>query len=104
MRSTVIAGDFLAKNVGGPGRALRSNRHEPAFSHGADIQHVQHALGMLAPGGRLVAVVANGPRQTEKLRPVIEEMGGTWEPLPADTFEEQGTSVRTALIVVEVRS
>lgn len=27
-----------------------------------------------------------------------------WEPLAADTFERQGTTVRGALIVVEVRS
>ena len=76
----------------------------PPFTHGADIQHVQHAFGMLAPGGRLVAVVADGPRQHEKLRPLIEQLGGTWERLPEGTFDGEGTSVRTALVVVEVRS
>ena len=101
---TVIAGDFLAKtseDLGGPFDRIVMN---PPFTHGADIQHVQHALRMLAPGGRLVAVVADGPRQHERLRPLIEEMGGTWEPLPEGTFEGEGTSVRTALVVVEVRS
>ena len=53
---------------------------------------------------RVVAVVADGPRQQERLRPVIEGRAGTWEALPADSFKEQGTSVRTALIVVEARS
>ncbi len=59
---------------------------------------------MLAAGGRLVAVVANGPKQEKRLRPVVEEMGGSWEPLAVDAFEQAGTSVRAALIVVEVQS
>jgi len=101
---TVIAGDFLAKTAEDLGGAFDRIVMNPPFTHGADIQHVQHALGMLAPGGRLVAVVADGPKQNERLRPLIEEMGGTWEPLPEGTFEGSGTSVRTALVVVEVRS
>jgi hypothetical protein len=51
---------------------------------------------MLKPGGRLVAICANGPRQNDQLKPL-----GTWEVLPADTFKEQGTNVNTALLVVE---
>jgi hypothetical protein len=41
----------------------------PPFDHGADIKHVEHARKFLKPGGRLVAVVANGPRQRERLLP-----------------------------------
>lgn len=73
----------------------------PPFANGDDIKHIKHAITFLKPGGRLVAICANGPRQNEQLRPMIEEAGGTWEPLPAGTFEESGTGVNTALIVYD---
>jgi hypothetical protein len=49
---------------------------------------------MLAPGGRLVALCADGPRQQERLRPLAE----TWEEIPAGTF--QGTNVRSVLLTI----
>ena len=97
-------GDFLttsAADLNGPFDCIIMN---PPFVGGADIKHVLHALTLLATGGRLVAVVADGPRQQERLRPVIEARGGTWEELPPDSFKEQGTNVRTALVVVGVQS
>ena len=33
----------------------------PPFENGQDIEHVQHAYSLLAPGGRLVSVVCEGP-------------------------------------------
>jgi len=74
----------------------------PPFAQGADIAHIKHALTMLKPGGRLVALCANGPRQNTSLRPMVEARGGEWEDLPADTFKEEGTGVRVALITVQV--
>lgn len=68
----------------------------PPFDHGSDIAHVKHALSFLNPGGRLVAIVANGPRQQQQLKPLASE----WIDLPRDTFKEQGTSVNTALVVI----
>lgn len=70
----------------------------PPFENAADIKHITHALDMLKPGGRLVAICANGPRQNEKLRPMVESIGGSWEVLPAGTFEESGTGVNTVLL------
>ena len=67
----------------------------PPFANGADIKHIKHALTFVAPGGRLVAICANGPRQHEVLRPLASH----WEELPAGTFE--GTGVRAALLVIE---
>ena len=102
--ATVIAADFLATtlaDLNGPFDRIVMN---PPFARAADVTHVLHALEMLAPGGRLVAVVADGPKQRKRLLPVVEELGGTWEPLAGDMFEEQGTSVRAALIVVGARS
>ena len=72
----------------------------PPFANAEDIKHIRHALHMLKPGGRLVAICANGPRQQEALRPLVDESGGEWEDLPAGTFRESGTNVSTALITI----
>ena len=72
----------------------------PPFENGADIKHIEHALTMLKPGGRLVAICANGPRQQEQLQPISD----IWEELPADTFKEVGTGVRTVLLTINKAS
>lgn len=90
---TVHCADFLQWDNGKPFDRILMN---PPFANGADIEHIEHALTMLKPGGRLVAICANGPRQQEKLRP----LASSWEDLPAGTFKEQGTGVNTALLVI----
>jgi 16S rRNA C967 or C1407 C5-methylase (RsmB/RsmF family) len=57
---------------------------------------------LVKPGGRLVALCANGPRQNASLRPMVQARGGEWEDLPADTFKEEGAGVRVALITMQV--
>ena len=93
----MLQGDFL--ECFGLGKFPRIVMNPP-FANGDDIKHITHALRCLAPGGRLVALCANGPRQSAQLRPIVEEHGGTWEELPADTFQAVGTSVRTVLLTV----
>lgn len=66
----------------------------PPFANGADIKHILHALTFLNPGGRLVAICANGPRQQAALMPQAEQ----WIELE-DAFVEAGTNVRTAIAV-----
>lgn len=65
---------------------------------GADIKHIKHAMTFLRPGGRLVALCANGPRQNAQLMPLVEEHGGTWEVLPEGSFKSQGTGVNVAML------
>jgi SAM-dependent methyltransferase len=69
----------------------------PPFHGGQDIDHIKHALGFLRPGGRLVAICANGPKQQEQLKPLCT----TWEELPEGTFREAGTNVRTVLLTID---
>lgn len=100
-KRAVVIGDFLscsAEILGGEFDAICMN---PPFENADDIKHIRHAFLMLKPGGRLVAICANGPRQNAQLLPFVEERGGTWEPLPDNTFAESGTSVRTVLLVID---
>lgn len=83
----VVRGDFLTAADLGEFDAVVMN---PPFS--ADVQHIRRALGLLRPGGRLVAVCAGGPRQEAALRPLAD----SWEELPVGTFV--GTSVRAVLL------
>ncbi len=75
----------------------------PPFGGGQDIEHIKHAIGMLKPGGRLVAICADGPRQNDTLKPIVDAMGGTWEKLPQGTFKESGTNVNTVLLTMQAR-
>ncbi len=76
----------------------------PPFENAVDIKHITHALTMLKPGGRLVAICANGPRQNAQLWPLVESMGGTWEVLPTGTFTASGTGVNTVLMSMVVHA
>lgn len=72
----------------------------PPFDKAQDIAHIKHALTFVKPGGRLVAICANGPRQQAALRPLVEATGGLWEDLPPGAFAHAGTNVRAALLVI----
>jgi len=95
MAAEVRCGDFLAMNgeLGTFDRIVMN----PPFANAADIRHIEHARGKLNPGGRLVAIVANGPRQRERLAPIASE----WIDLPAGSFKEQGTNVNAVIVVIE---
>jgi hypothetical protein len=73
----------------------------PPFENASDIAHIFHAAQFLKPGGRLVAICANGSRQNAKLKPWAEASGGIWEELPPNTFAASGTGVNVALLVYE---
>lgn len=70
----------------------------PPFKNGEDIKHIMHAAGMLKPGGVLVALCANGPRQNAALAHWATQSGGTWEVLPEGSFSESGTGVNVAML------
>lgn len=77
----------------------------PPFRNAEDVRHVLHALTFLKPGGRLVAIVAAGPRQREQLMPESWEeatpRSWEWIDLPAGAFAESGTNVNAAVVVID---
>lgn len=67
----------------------------PPFKNGVDRKHILRAKEMLAPGGRLVSLCANGPRQRQTLMPIADQ----WIELPAGSFKEEATNVNVAICV-----
>jgi len=90
----VVQADFLTCN-GDLGQFDRVVMNPP-FSSGADIRHILHARTFLKPGGKLVAICADGPRQRETLQAIADH----WEPLEEGAFSEEGTNVRAAIVVL----
>jgi protein-L-isoaspartate O-methyltransferase len=70
----------------------------PPFSGGQDIQHILLARRLLKHDGLLVAICAGGPRQHDKLKPLVDACGGEWRELPSGTFP--GTGVRSILLTL----
>jgi phospholipid N-methyltransferase len=90
----VTHGDFLDTERGPKFDRVLMN---PPFHNGADIDHIIHAFHMLKPGGKLVGLCANGPRQQAMLKPIADG----WKELPAGTFKQAGTNVNTALVILQ---
>ncbi len=77
----------------------------PPFDRGLDIDHVNHALKFLKPGGLLVAVMSAGvefreDKKTVAFRAMIERFRGRITDLPPGSFQESGTMVNTCLVRV----
>lgn len=91
----LVVSDFLQCN-GDLGQFDRVVMNPP-FTKGQDVKHIKHALKMLKPGGRLVSICGNGPKQ----RAALEDMALQWIDVPAGAFKESGTNVSTAIVVIE---
>jgi hypothetical protein len=102
-----VGWDFMALDPGGWGYMNRVVMNPP-FERGQDIDHVRHAHALLAPGGRLVSVMCEGPffrndSKSESFREWLDGLGGWSEQLPEDAFKssDRPTSVRTRLVVID---
>lgn len=75
----------------------------PPFSRGQDVEHVRHALSLLAPGGLLVSVMSNGVtfRQDRRYADFRRDFSPEITPLPEGSFKTSGTNVST--VVVRIR-
>lgn len=104
---TVHRGPFLgfdADELGAPFDRVVMN---PPFENGQDVAHVRRAFELLAPGGRLVAVMAGGisfrdDRARSDLRTLIESHG-SMERNDPEAFKPSGTGVQTVTVVANAR-
>jgi Domain of unknown function (DUF932) len=97
----VIGGAYAVLQGFGQAEASRYAMQPITLDDSEAEAHIRHALKLLKPSGQLVAICANGPRQTEQLRPLVEESGSIWEPLPVGTFSESGTGMHAMLLIIE---
>lgn len=81
----------------------------PPFENSLDAEHVQHAYALLAPGGRLVSVMCEGPFFRSDVKSVafrdwLAVVGGEAEELPENAFQGKdafrATGVRTRLVTI----
>lgn len=78
----------------------------PPFACRADLRHVDHAMGFVRPGGRVVAVMSAGvlwrqDSDTREFRERVAVFAGSITALPDDSFKVSGIRVKTALVVVD---
>ncbi len=97
----VVGEDFLEYDPGYQYDCIIMN---PPFKNTDWLDHVEHALELLKPGGTLSAIVPAGfafreEKRIKAFRELVEEHGW-WQYLPDDTFVESGTSVRTVMLVL----
>lgn len=95
----VICADFLTCRPG-PNKFDRVLMNPP-FSMGDDIKHVRHALDFLKSGGKLVAIVAAGPKQQDAFKRGHFPVKCDWMELPEGSFAECGTNINTAIITID---
>lgn len=77
----------------------------PPFSNGQDADHVQRAYTFTLEGGVIVAIMGEGvffrsDRKSRDFREWLENVGGTSEALPQNTFTRSGTQVNTRLVII----
>ena len=101
----VVGNDFL-EHQGKYDRIVMN----PPFEKGQDIEHVRHAFDLLKPGGRVVAIMSEGPffRSDSKataFRDWLDENDGTSEKLPQGSFtgkeSERQTGAASRLVILD---
>jgi predicted RNA methylase len=77
----------------------------PPFTRGQDVDHVTHAVNLLAPGGVLGAIVSGGvtwkeDRRSKAFRALLRAHHAVTTNLPEGAFAESGTNVRTSMVLL----
>jgi phospholipid N-methyltransferase/DNA-binding transcriptional MerR regulator len=107
---TVLARDFLTFPDGGQ-TPVSFDRivMNPPFEHEQDIAHVRHATTLLAPGGRVVAIVSEGAffrrtRTAEAFRQWLAQQPHVTEALPPNAFAgtRRPTAVHGRIVVIDI--
>lgn len=93
----LVGADFM-ETTGSYDRIIMN----PPFSDRRDIAHVQHAYVLLAPGGRLVAIMGEGSffgsdKKAVAFREWLEQHNGTDEKLDEGSFKDSSLPVTTGV-------
>jgi len=102
----VIEGDFLTMtNLGSFDRIVMNPPFSVTGKPQADIEHVEHAWGMLNPKGRLVSIMSGSVvfrenRKTQSFRELVGQYGEITEN-PEGAFRASGTLVRTVTVTLD---
>lgn len=97
--------DFLKTDTASIG-AVEKIIMNPPFSGGQDIAHCLHAYSMLRPGGRMACITGPGWQyRTDKKHAAFKAWfeslnNAVVEELPAGTFKDSGTNVRSLLLKI----
>ena len=100
---TVVSNDFMDYG----GKKYDRIIMNPPFENFQDIDHVKHAYDLLKPGGKLVAIMGAGVKNSRKkaveFRQWIDEAGSYIEDLPDGSFKtsERQTGVATVMVTIE---
>lgn len=79
----------------------------PPFENFQDIDHVKHAYDLLKPGGKLVAIMGAGVKNSRKkaveFREWLDDAGSYIEDLPEGSFKtsDRPTGVSTVMVTIE---
>jgi predicted RNA methylase len=95
-----ICADFMDTQPGVFDRVVMN----PPFERRQDIAHVTRAFSLLAPGGRLVAIMSAGSITDSTHAGLafadLLQASGSHHPNDPDAFRESGTLVRTVTVVL----
>ncbi|QZI87778.1 N-6 adenine-specific DNA methylase [Vibrio phage 44E38.1] len=99
----VVGNDFLEYS----GKQYDRIVMNPPFENFQDIDHVKHAYDLLKPGGKLVAIMGAGVKNSRKkaveFREWLDDAGSYIEDLPEGSFKgsERSTGVNTVMVTIE---
>lgn len=99
----LVGRDFLEYE---PDRAFDRVIMNPPFEKGQDMEHVQRAFMLLAPGGILVAIMSPhftfaSTSKATAFREWLRDKVWHIHELPAGSFKESGTGVAANIVVIE---
>ena len=80
----------------------------PPFERNQDILHVMHAYNMLSASGVLVAIMSPhfefaNDSASRNFRKWLEDVGASWDEIPAGAFQKSGTMVASRIVVIDKR-
>ena len=80
----------------------------PPFENKADMRHICEAYNHLNDTGLLVAILSPHfefaqDRESVDFRIWLEEVGASWDEIPAGAFKQSGTNVASRLMVIDKR-